>query len=104
MNMWSVKWPASPACDPATVEVKVDDLHRKLDQLLERSSGGSCPMCGICTQHSRQQEATASQLSAQSKLLENLERKVMDLRNALEDLALGRLARIYIILQYNILA
>ncbi|MCJ8741439.1 hypothetical protein PDJAM_G00070620 [Pangasius djambal] len=84
--MRSVKWPASPACDPATVEVKMDDLHRKLDQLLARSSGGSCPMCGICTQHSRQQEATATQLSAQAKLLENLERKVMDLRNALEEL------------------
>lgn len=90
--MRSVKWPASPACDPAAMEVKVDDLHRKLDQLLERSSGGSCSMCAICTQHSRQQEATASQLSAQSKLLENLERKVMDLRNALEDLTLGKFA------------
>ncbi|XP_058266312.1 myosin light chain kinase 2, skeletal/cardiac muscle isoform X2 [Hemibagrus wyckioides] len=84
--MRSVKWPASAACDPATVEVKMDDLHRKLDQLLARSSGGSCPMCRMCSQHSRQQEATVSQLSAQAKLLENLERKVMDLRNALEEL------------------
>ncbi|KAK3547609.1 hypothetical protein QTP86_026288, partial [Hemibagrus guttatus] len=84
--MRSVKWPASATCDPATVEVKMNDLHRKLDQLLARSSGGSCPMCGMCTQHSRQQEATISQLSAQAKLLENLERKVMDLRNALEEL------------------
>ncbi|KAF4077955.1 hypothetical protein AMELA_G00193800 [Ameiurus melas] len=67
----------------------MDDLHRKLDQLLARGSGGSCPMCGICTQHSSQQDATASQLSAQAKLLENLEKKVMDLRNALEDLAHG---------------
>ncbi|KAF5895015.1 myosin light chain kinase 2, skeletal/cardiac muscle-like, partial [Clarias magur] len=87
--MRSVKWPPSPACDSATVEVKMDDLHRKLDQLLARSSVGSCPMCGICTQHSRQQEATAGQLSAQAKLLENLERKVMDLRTALEELAQG---------------
>ncbi|XP_046724938.1 myosin light chain kinase 2, skeletal/cardiac muscle isoform X1 [Silurus meridionalis] len=84
--MLSVKWPASPACDPATVEVKIDDLHRKLDQLLARSSGGSCPMCGACNQHSREQEATASQLSAQAKLLENLERKVIDLRTSLEEL------------------
>lgn len=68
----------------------MDDLHRKLDQLLARSSGGSCPMCGMCTQHSRQQEATVSQLSAQTKLLENLERKVMELRNALEELTESR--------------
>lgn len=88
--MRSVKWPPSPACDPVTVEVKMDDLHRKLDQLLARTSGGSCPMCGICTQHSRQQDTTASQLSAQAKLLENLEKKVMDLRNALEELTHGR--------------
>lgn len=88
--MRSVKWPPSPACDPATVEVKMDDLHHKLDQLLARSSGGSCPMCGVCTQHSRQQDATANQLSAQAKLLENLERKVTDLRNALEELICGR--------------
>ncbi|KAM9445724.1 myosin light chain kinase 2, skeletal/cardiac muscle [Clarias gariepinus] len=87
--MRSVKWPPSPACDSATVEVKMDDLHRKLDQLLARGSVGSCPMCGMCTQHSRQQEATVSQLSAQAKLLENLERKVVDLRTALEELAQG---------------
>ncbi|KAI5095546.1 myosin light chain kinase 2, skeletal/cardiac muscle, partial [Silurus meridionalis] len=86
LSMLSVKWPASPACDPATVEVKIDDLHRKLDQLLARSSGGSCPMCGACNQHSREQEATASQLSAQAKLLENLERKVIELRTSLEEL------------------
>lgn len=89
--MRSVMWPASPACDSATVEIKMDDLHRKLDQILARSSAGGCPMCGICTQHSRQQETIVSQLSAQAKLLENLEKKVMDLRNTLEELTLSRL-------------
>ncbi|XP_060750061.1 myosin light chain kinase 2, skeletal/cardiac muscle isoform X1 [Tachysurus vachellii] len=64
----------------------MDDLHRKLDQLLAHSFEGSCPTCGMCTHHSRQQEATASQLSAQAKILENLERNVMDLKNALEEL------------------
>ncbi|XP_062872075.1 myosin light chain kinase 2, skeletal/cardiac muscle [Trichomycterus rosablanca] len=60
----------------------MDDMQRKLDQLLVRSSGGGCPMCGLCTQHS-------SQLLAQTKLLEALERKVTELRTAVEQLAQG---------------
>ncbi|GAA6092164.1 myosin light chain kinase 2, skeletal/cardiac muscle isoform X2 [Tachysurus ichikawai] len=64
----------------------MDDLHRKLDQILAHSFEGSCPTCRMCTHHSRQQEATSSQLSAQAKILENLERNVMDLKNALEEL------------------
>ncbi|XP_047663563.1 myosin light chain kinase 2, skeletal/cardiac muscle isoform X2 [Tachysurus fulvidraco] len=64
----------------------MDDLHHKLDQLLAHSFRGSCPTCEMCTHHSRQQEATASQLSAQAKILERLERNVMDLKNALEEL------------------
>lgn len=68
----------------------MDDLHRKLDQILAHSFEGSCPTCRMCTHHSRQQEATSSQLSAQAKILENLERNVMDLKNALEELTQSR--------------
>ncbi|KAI4897336.1 hypothetical protein NFI96_015485, partial [Prochilodus magdalenae] len=88
-SMRSVKWPASSAHDPATLEARMDDLHRKLDQLLSRSAGAGCPMCGICSHHSKQQEATATQLSAQARLLDSLERKVTEVRTALEELARG---------------
>ncbi|XP_072553531.1 myosin light chain kinase 2, skeletal/cardiac muscle [Salminus brasiliensis] len=88
-SMHSVRWPATRAHDPATLEAKMDDLHRKLDQLLSRSAAGGCPMCGICSHHSKQQQTTASQLSAQARLLDSLERKVAEVRTALEDLASG---------------
>ncbi|XP_036448381.1 myosin light chain kinase 2, skeletal/cardiac muscle [Colossoma macropomum] len=87
--MRSVKWPAPPAHDLVTLEARMDDLHRKMDQLLSRSTVAGCPMCGICGHHSKQQEATASQLSAQAKLLDSLERKVTEVRTALEELARG---------------
>ncbi|XP_076874777.1 myosin light chain kinase 2, skeletal/cardiac muscle [Brachyhypopomus gauderio] len=92
--MRSTRWPPPPARDLDSLEAKMDDLHRKLDQLLSRSStdgGGGCPMCTICSQHTREQEATASRLSAQAKLLESLDRKVMEVRTSLEELARERL-------------
>ncbi|XP_035378150.1 myosin light chain kinase 2, skeletal/cardiac muscle [Electrophorus electricus] len=93
--MRSVRWPPLPAHDLDTLEAKMDGLHRKLDQLLSRSSAGGesgCPMCAMCSQHSREQEATASQLSAHAKLLESLDRKVMEVRTSLEELARERLS------------
>ncbi|XP_049319185.1 myosin light chain kinase 2, skeletal/cardiac muscle isoform X1 [Astyanax mexicanus] len=87
--MLSGRWPAPRAHDPATLEARMDDLHRKLDQLLSRSPAGGCSMCGICSHHSKQQESIASQLSAQARLLDSLERTVAEVRTALEDLASG---------------
>lgn len=69
----------------------MDDLHRKLDQLLSSRAGAGCPMCGVCSHHSKQHEAMASQLSAQAKLLNSLERTVSEVRTALEELARGML-------------
>lgn len=84
----SVKCLAPPS-NPATLEAKVDDLRFKVDQLLTRSTGRGCPLCGTCAHHSTLQEAMTSQLSAQTRLLDSLERKVMEMRTALEDLACG---------------
>ncbi|XP_030623520.1 myosin light chain kinase 2, skeletal/cardiac muscle [Chanos chanos] len=81
--MGSVRCPAPLPVDLCTLETKVNDLHRKLDLLLSQNTGG-CPMCLTCAQHKRQQEATASQLSSQAKLLESLERKVLNIQTALE--------------------
>ncbi|KAL6483105.1 hypothetical protein MHYP_G00079770 [Metynnis hypsauchen] len=89
LSMRSVKWPAPPAHDLVTLETRMDDLHRKVDRLLSCNTGAGCPMCGICSHHSKQQEATASQLSAQAKLLDSLERKVTEVRTALEEIAHG---------------
>ncbi len=60
----------------------------KVEQLL-LSPGRSCPMCGTCVQHSTLQETVTSQLSAQTRLLDALEKKVLEMRTALEELALG---------------
>lgn len=79
----------APPSNPATLEAKVDDLRFKVDQLLTRSRGRGCPLCGTCAHHSTLQEAMTSQLSAQTRLLDSLERKVMEMRTALEDLACG---------------
>lgn len=46
-------------------------------------------MCGTCVQHSTLQETVTSQLSAQTRLLDALEKKVLEMRTALEELALG---------------
>ncbi|XP_065141506.1 myosin light chain kinase 2, skeletal/cardiac muscle [Paramisgurnus dabryanus] len=78
-----------PPSHPTTLEAKVDDLRFKVDQLLTRSSGRGCPMCGTCAQHGTLQEAMTSQISAHSRLLDSLERKVGEMRTALEDLARG---------------
>nr|XP_055044612.1 myosin light chain kinase 2, skeletal/cardiac muscle [Misgurnus anguillicaudatus]XP_055044613.1 myosin light chain kinase 2, skeletal/cardiac muscle [Misgurnus anguillicaudatus] len=78
-----------PPSNPTTLEAKVDDLRLKVDQLLTRSSGRGCPMCGTCAQHGTLQEAMTSQISAHSTLLDSLEKKVGEMRTALEDLARG---------------
>ncbi|KAA0707251.1 hypothetical protein E1301_Tti002572 [Triplophysa tibetana] len=78
-----------PPSNPARLEAKVDDLRFKVDQLLTRSSGRGCPLCGTCAQHGTLQEAMTSQLSAQARLLDSLERKVLEMRTALEDLSCG---------------
>ncbi|XP_051515304.1 serine/threonine-protein kinase max-2-like isoform X2 [Myxocyprinus asiaticus] len=84
----STKCPVPPS-NPITLEAKVDDLRFKVDQLLTRSSERGCLMCATCAQHSTLQEALTNQLSAQAKLLDCLERKVMEMRTALEELAHG---------------
>ncbi|XP_051961082.1 myosin light chain kinase 3-like isoform X2 [Xyrauchen texanus] len=84
----SIKCPVPPS-NPITLEAKVDDLRFKVDQLLTRSSERGCSMCGTCAQHSSLQEALTNQLSAQTKLLDSLERKVTEMRTALEELAQG---------------
>lgn len=78
-----------PPSNPATLEAKVDDLHFKVDQLLTRTLGRWCPLCGTCAHHSTLQDAVTGQLSAQTRLLDSLERKVLEMRTALEDLACG---------------
>ncbi|XP_048035102.1 myosin light chain kinase 2, skeletal/cardiac muscle [Megalobrama amblycephala] len=83
----SMKCPVPPS-NPTTLEAKVDDLRFKVEQLL-LSSGRSCPMCATCVQHNKLQETVTSQLSAQTRLLDSLERKVLEMRTALEDLAHG---------------
>ncbi|XP_043080409.1 myosin light chain kinase 2, skeletal/cardiac muscle [Puntigrus tetrazona] len=83
----SMKCPVPPS-SPTTLEAKVDDLRFKVEQLL-LSPGRSCPMCGTCVQHSTLQETVTSQLSAQTRLLDSLEKKVLDMRTALEELARG---------------
>lgn len=82
-----MKCPVPPS-SPTTLEAKVDDLRFKVEQLL-LSPGRSCPMCGTCVQHSTLQETVTSQLSAQTRLLDALEKKVLEMRTALEELALG---------------
>lgn len=82
-----MKCPVPPS-NPTTLEAKVDDLRSKVEQLL-LSSGRSCPMCATCVQHHKLQETVTSQLSAQTRLLDSLERKVLEMRTALEDLARG---------------
>ncbi|XP_066528470.1 myosin light chain kinase 2, skeletal/cardiac muscle, partial [Hoplias malabaricus] len=87
LGMRSVKCPTP---DPVALDLRMDELHKKLDLLLSRSSGGGhCPMCGVCSIHSKQQETTVSQLSAHGKLLETLDRKVTEVKTALEELAHG---------------
>ncbi|XP_016359251.1 uncharacterized protein LOC107701696 [Sinocyclocheilus anshuiensis] len=83
----SMKCPVPPSI-PTTLEAKVDDLRFKVEQLL-LSPERSCPMCGTCVQHSTLQETVTSQLSAQTRLLDSLEKKVLEMRTALEDLARG---------------
>ncbi|XP_077074611.1 myosin light chain kinase 2, skeletal/cardiac muscle [Siphateles boraxobius] len=83
----SMKCPVPPS-NPITLEAKVDDLLFKVEQLL-LSPGKSCPMCVTCVQHNTLQETVTSQLSAQTRLLDSLERKVLEMRTALEDLARG---------------
>ncbi len=83
----SMKCPVPPSSN-TTLEAKVDDLRFKVEQLL-LSPGRSCPMCGTCVQHSTLQETVTSQLSAQTRLLDALEKKVLEMRTALEELALG---------------
>ncbi|XP_056588674.1 LOW QUALITY PROTEIN: myosin light chain kinase 2, skeletal/cardiac muscle [Triplophysa dalaica] len=61
----------------------------KWTSFLPWSSGRGCPLCGTCAHHSTLQEAMTSQLSAQARLLDSLERKVLEMRTALEDLACG---------------
>ncbi|XP_051518709.1 myosin light chain kinase 2, skeletal/cardiac muscle isoform X2 [Myxocyprinus asiaticus] len=82
----SMKCPVAPS-DPTTLGAKVDDLLFKVDQLLTRSSERGCPMCETCVQHSTLQKTLTNQLSAQTKLLDSLERKVQEMRTALEELA-----------------
>lgn len=82
-----MKCPVPPS-NPTTLESKVDDLRFKVEQLLQ-SPGKSCPMCATCVQHNTLQETVTSQLSAQTRLLDSLERKVLEMRTALEDLARG---------------
>ncbi|XP_026092802.1 myosin light chain kinase 3 [Carassius auratus] len=81
----SMKCPVPPS-SPTTLEAKVDDLRLKVEQLL-LSPERSCPMCGTCVQHSTLQETVTSQLSAQTRLLDSLEKKVLEMKTALEDLA-----------------
>lgn len=70
------------------LEAKVDDLSHKLDELLSRQIG-SCSICSTCSLHSGQPEATERQLVAQSRLLENFERKIGEMQRTLEALAKG---------------
>ncbi|KAL1250200.1 hypothetical protein QQF64_021205 [Cirrhinus molitorella] len=83
----SMKCPLPPS-SPTTLEAKVDDLRFKVEQLL-LSPEKSCPMCGTCVQHRTLQETVTSQLSAQTRLLDSLEKKVLEMRTALEELARG---------------
>ncbi|RXN17996.1 targeting for Xklp2 isoform X1 [Labeo rohita] len=83
----SMKCPVPPS-SPTTLEAKVDDLRIKVEQLL-LSPERSCPMCGTCVQHRTLQETVTSQLSAQTRLLDSLEKKVLEMRTALEELARG---------------
>ncbi|XP_056305813.1 myosin light chain kinase 2, skeletal/cardiac muscle [Danio aesculapii] len=83
----SMKCPLPPS-NPTTLEAKVDDLRLKVEQLLLCSSR-SCSMCGTCAQHRALQETLTSQLSTQTRLLDSLERKVTEMRTALEDLTHG---------------
>ncbi|XP_067303310.1 myosin light chain kinase 2, skeletal/cardiac muscle [Pseudorasbora parva] len=83
----SMKCPVPPS-NPPTLEAKVDDLRFKVEQLL-LSSGRSCPMCATCVQHKTLQETVTSQLSAQTRLLDSLEKKVLEMRTVLEELACG---------------
>ncbi|XP_051518708.1 myosin light chain kinase 2, skeletal/cardiac muscle isoform X1 [Myxocyprinus asiaticus] len=89
----SMKCPVAPS-DPTTLGAKVDDLLFKVDQLLTRSSERGCPMCETCVQHSTLQKTLTNQLSAQTKLLDSLERKVQEMRTALEELACGILLEV----------
>lgn len=82
-----MKCPVPPSC-PTTLETKVDDLRLKVEQLLLGSSR-SCSMCGMCVQHCALQDTLTSQLSTQARLLDSLERKVTEMRAALEDLTTG---------------
>eukprot|EP00063_Salmo_salar_P016172 XP_013991007.1 PREDICTED: myosin light chain kinase 2, skeletal/cardiac muscle-like isoform X1 [Salmo salar] len=70
------------------LEAKVDNLTHKLDELLSRQIG-SCSICSTCSLHSGQTDATERQLVAQSRLLENFERKIGEMQRTLEALAKG---------------
>ncbi|KAK6303590.1 hypothetical protein J4Q44_G00260440 [Coregonus suidteri] len=88
--MGSVRCPP-PVPHPTNLpvlEAKVDHLTHKLDELLSREIG-ACTICSTCSLHSGQPEATERQLVAQSRLLENLERKISEMQRTLEGLAKG---------------
>ncbi|KAL1021336.1 hypothetical protein UPYG_G00011930 [Umbra pygmaea] len=69
----------------SVLETKVDHFAHKLDELIYRGIGG-CAICSACSLHSGQREATEERLKAQSRLLENLERRIDVMQKSLDGL------------------
>lgn len=80
--------PASPPPLQGNLKARVNHIEGKLKEPLPQPSG-DCGMCRTCSRHTNQQEAMVSMLSTQSRILDSLQKNVLEIQRTLETVMRG---------------
>lgn len=70
------------------LKARVSHMEGRPKEPLPQPSG-DCGMCRTCSKHTSQQEAMVSMLSTQSRVLDSLQKNVLEMQRTLESLMRG---------------
>lgn len=86
--MGSGRCTATQPADSGNLKTRVNNMEGKPNEPLSQPSG-PCVMCRTCSKHTNQQEAMASMLSTQARVLDSLQKNVLEIQRTLESLMRG---------------
>ncbi|XP_031421714.1 myosin light chain kinase 2, skeletal/cardiac muscle [Clupea harengus] len=86
--MGSGRCTATQPADSGNLKTRVNNMEGKPNEPLSQPSG-PCVMCMTCSKHTNQQEAMASMLSTQARVLDSLQKNVLEIQRTLESLMRG---------------